>query len=112
MTLHDHGVIFPCMDHSLDPISVQSNIFINDLGRALACVADFGMQVLLSEFSCESYVSSSIGGTVKWIGRELFQVSDESSNFVGFPSTQEVSCFKCIFLRLSVCVLSIALGPF
>ncbi|KAG1799245.1 uncharacterized protein HD556DRAFT_1231740 [Suillus plorans] len=102
------------MDHSLDPISVQSDIFINGLGRALACVADFGMEVPLSEFS----FSSSIRGTVRWIGRELFQISDESSNFVGFPSTQgDVCSFGGIILQvrilcLSDCVLSIVLGPF
>ncbi|KAG2092820.1 uncharacterized protein F5147DRAFT_721863 [Suillus discolor] len=115
ITLHNYNIIFPGMDHSLNSISVQSNIFVDDLRRALACVADFGMEVILSEFSSESYFSSSIGGMLRWIGRELFQVCDESNNFVGFPSTQgDVYSFGGVMFQvcLSDCVLSIALGPF
>ncbi|KAG2140915.1 kinase-like domain-containing protein [Suillus bovinus] len=89
--LHDHGVIHGSLS--------GSNVFINDLGRA--CVADFGMAALLLEFSSESYFSSSIGEAVRWIGPELFQVPDESSNYVGFPSTQgDVYSFGCIMLQV------------
>ncbi|KAG1853480.1 kinase-like domain-containing protein [Suillus subalutaceus] len=89
--LHHHGVIHGSLS--------GSNIFINDLGRA--CVADFGMATLLLEFSSETYFSSSIGGAVRWIGPELFQVPDESSNSIGFPSTQgDVYSFGCIMLQV------------
>lgn len=89
--LHDHGVIHGSLS--------GSNIFINDLGRA--CVADFGMAALLLEFSSESYFSSSIGGAVRWIGPELFQVPDKSNDSVGFPSTQgDVYSFGCIMLQV------------
>ncbi|KAG1792058.1 kinase-like domain-containing protein [Suillus plorans] len=89
--LHDHGVIHGSLS--------GSNVFINDLGRA--CVADFGMAALLLEFSSESYFSSSIGGAVRWIGPELFQVPDDSSDSVGFPSTQgDVYSFGCIMLQV------------
>ncbi|KAG2339247.1 kinase-like protein, partial [Suillus weaverae] len=85
--------------HRLHSNHVLSNIFINDLGRA--CVADFGMAALLLEFSSETYFSSSIGGAVRWIGPELFQVPDGSSNSVGFPSTQgDVYSFGCIMLQV------------
>lgn len=89
--LHHHGVIHGSLS--------GSNIFINDLGRI--CVADFGMAAILLEFSSESYFSSSIGGAVRWIGPELFQVPDKSSNSVGFPSTQgDVYSFGCIMLQV------------
>ncbi|KAG1728734.1 kinase-like domain-containing protein [Suillus paluster] len=89
--LHDHGVIHGSLS--------GSNVFIDDSGRA--CVADFGMAALLMEFSSESHFSSSIGGAVRWIGPELFQVPDKSSNFVGFPSTQgDVYSFGCIMLQV------------
>lgn len=89
--LHDHDVIHGSLS--------GSNIFLDDLGRIR--VADFGMAALLLEFSSESYFSSSIGGAVRWIGPELFQVPDESSNFVGFPSIQgDVYSCGCIMLQV------------
>jgi len=89
--LHDHGVIHGSLS--------GSNIFIDDLGRA--CVADFGMAALLMEFSSETYFSSSIGGAVRWMGPELFQLPDKSSNSAGFPSTQgDIYSFGCIMLQV------------
>jgi len=89
--LHDHSVIHGSLS--------GSNIFIDDRGRA--CVADFGMAALLMEFSSETYFSSSIGGAVRWIGPELFQLPDKSSNSVGFPSTPgDVYSFGCIMLQV------------
>ncbi|KAJ8587863.1 kinase-like protein [Rhizopogon salebrosus TDB-379] len=76
-----------------------SNIFINDLGRA--CIADFGLAGLLMEFSSETYFSSSIGGAVRWIGPELFQLPDKSGDSVGFSSTQgDIYSFGCIILQV------------
>lgn len=66
-------------------------------------MADFEMAALLLEFSSESYFSSSIGGAVRWIGPELFQVPDESSDSVGYPSTQgDVYSFGCIMLQVRI----------
>ena len=52
----------------------QSNILFDDEGKAL--LADFGLSNIVVEPFGPSYVTSSIGGSVRWAAPEHFRISD------------------------------------
>jgi serine/threonine protein kinase len=54
---------------------VKSNILIGENGKAY--LADFGLSNVLAEVRGYSYVTSSIGGSVRWAAPEIFRVSQE-----------------------------------
>ncbi|KIM74971.1 hypothetical protein PILCRDRAFT_688571 [Piloderma croceum F 1598] len=51
-----------------------SNILLDDEGKAL--LADFGLSNIIVEAYGPSYITSSIGGSVRWAAPEHFRISD------------------------------------
>jgi serine/threonine protein kinase len=68
----------PSIIHILFPSSstlcLQSNILLDDEGKAL--LADFGLSNIIVEAYGPAYITSSIGGSVRWAAPEHFRISD------------------------------------
>ena len=57
--------------------SPQSNILIDDEGKA--CLCDFGLSSIAAEFQGTSYLTSTIGGNVRWAAPELYRINEDDS---------------------------------
>jgi serine/threonine protein kinase len=55
----------------------KSNILLD--GDEKACLADFGLSNVVAEACGPLYVTSSIGGSVRWAAPEYFRISEGSS---------------------------------
>ncbi|KAJ8583404.1 kinase-like protein [Rhizopogon salebrosus TDB-379] len=78
-----------------------SNILVHSDGRA--CLADFGLSTILLEFEGPSYLTSSIGGNVRWAAAELFEVPDnskESKAAVSLSTECDIYSFGSITLQV------------
>jgi serine/threonine protein kinase len=81
---------------------LQSNVLVHSNGRA--CLADFGLSTILLEFEGPSYLTSSIGGNVRWAAAELFEVPDnskESKAAVSLSTECDIYSFGSITLQVS-----------
>jgi len=54
-----------------------SNILIDDEGKA--CLCDFGLSSIAAEFQGTSFLTSTIGGNVRWAAPELYRVVENDS---------------------------------
>ena len=57
-------------------IFIKSNILIDSDGKAF--LADFGLSNVVAETHGPLYVTSSIGGSVRWAAPEHFRISEGS----------------------------------
>ncbi|KAH7927904.1 kinase-like protein [Leucogyrophana mollusca] len=74
-----------------------SNILIDRHGRA--CLADFGLSILMLEFHGASYFTSSIRGAVRWAAPELYGVLGHGE--ISRPSTRsDIYSFGSILLQV------------
>jgi serine/threonine protein kinase len=55
----------------------QSNVLLDSDGKAF--LADFGLSNIIAEACGPSYVTSSIGGSIRWAAPEYFRISAGSS---------------------------------
>lgn len=55
----------------------QHNVLISDNKSPM--LADFGLSLMLSQTQATTGTTSSIGGTVRWMAKELFQSSSNGS---------------------------------
>jgi serine/threonine protein kinase len=55
-------------------LCLQSNILLDDEGKAL--LADFGLSNIVVEAYGPSYITSSVGGSVRWAAPEHFRIPD------------------------------------
>jgi serine/threonine protein kinase len=55
-------------------IHFQSNILLDEDGKAV--LSDFGLSNVVVDACGPSYVTSSIGGSVRWAAPEHFRISD------------------------------------
>lgn len=59
------------------------NVLINDTG--MACLVDFGLSTIQAEFEGTSYITSTVGGAIRYRAPELFPsmaALDELCNFI------------------------------
>lgn len=54
-----------------------ANILITDNGSA--CLCDFGLSSIAAEFQGTSYITSTLGGNVRWAAPELYHGIEEGS---------------------------------
>ena len=55
----------------------QSNILIDDEGKA--CLCDFGLSSIAADFQGTSFLTSTIGGNVRWAAPELYFTNEDDS---------------------------------
>jgi serine/threonine protein kinase len=72
-------------------------------GDGRACLADFGLSTMLLEFIGPSYLTSSIGGNIRWAAAELFEVpeDDEEEAAVALTMECDIYSFGSITLQVS-----------
>lgn len=61
----------------LSDSSFQSNILIDDEGKARLC--DFGLSSIAADFQSTSHLTSTIGGNVRWAAPELYHIYEDDS---------------------------------
>ncbi|KAF8437621.1 kinase-like domain-containing protein, partial [Boletus edulis BED1] len=84
---------------------VQSNILIHGNGRA--CIADFGLSMVLTEFGGSTFTASCHArGTLRWIAPELLDLeisedeTGEESPYVAPTTQSDVYSFGSIMLQI------------
>jgi serine/threonine protein kinase len=56
---------------------LKSNVLLDSDGKAF--LADFGLSNIIAEAYGPSYITSSIGGSIRWAAPEYFRISGGSS---------------------------------
>lgn len=75
-----------------------ANILITDNGSA--CLCDFGLSSIAAEFAGTSYITSTLGGNVRWAAPELYhQPEDGSATVVNTHS--DVYSYGSVTLEVS-----------
>ena len=88
------------LDVSIDTdSSPQSNILIDSSGRAL--LSDFGLSVILAELEGASYLTSSMGGTIRYAAPEIYAFQEDSTN-VRVSTRSDVYSFGSVMYQVSV----------
>ncbi|KAJ8583885.1 kinase-like protein, partial [Rhizopogon salebrosus TDB-379] len=80
-----------------------SNVLIGSNGRA--CLADFGLSTMILEFTGPSYLTSTIGGNIRWAAAELFEVPEDEGIVAAVPLSTEcdIYSFGSITLQVLTC---------
>jgi serine/threonine protein kinase len=76
---------------------LKSNVLINDKGSAF--LADFGLSNVVAETRGPSYVTSSIGGSVRWAAPEHFRIS-EGSNVSTVTTYGDIYSYGSVMLQV------------
>jgi serine/threonine protein kinase len=78
--------------------SGQANVLITNGGEA--CLADFGLSILLDDFSyeLEFCTTPTTESTCRWMAPELI---DPKQSFVGKACTSDIYAFGCVCLEVS-----------
>jgi len=80
----------------------QSNVLVHGNGRA--CLADFGLSTIVTEFIGTSYLTSTIKGNIRWAAAELFEVpedDEEDEATVSLSTECDIYSFGSIALQVS-----------
>ena len=86
--------LFSCSSITL---SLKSNILLDSGCKAF--LADFGLSKVVAEASSPLYVTSSIGGSIRWAVPECFRISEGSS--VSTVTTQgDVYSYGSVMLQV------------
>lgn len=75
----------------------QSNILITDDGKA--CLCDFGLSSIVAELQGTSYLTSTIGGAVRWAAAELFCIQDDD-NLPTITTHSDIYSFGSVMLEV------------
>lgn len=59
-------------------ISIQMNVLIDREERA--CLSDFGLSTIIEDVQGTTFLSSNLGGAVRWAAPELFSFPDEDTD--------------------------------
>ncbi|KAF7973410.1 hypothetical protein HWV62_15209 [Athelia sp. TMB] len=93
--LHGEGVVHGDL--------TGANILVDDDGSA--CLCDFGMSSIAAEFQGTSYITSTIGGNIRWAAPEyVLQANDESVAAAGVSKQTDAYSYGSVMLE--VCILS------
>jgi serine/threonine protein kinase len=76
-----------------------SNVLIYANRRA--CLADFGLSTIIVDFEGTSYLTSSIGGNVRWVAAELCEASEDGE--VSLSTECDIYSFGSIILQILTC---------
>jgi len=75
-------------------------------GDGMACLSDFGLSTIKAELQSNSYLTSSIGGNVRFAAPEIYQrkLKDvDESNSTHSPSKQgDIYSFGGVMLQVSL----------
>ena len=79
----------------------QSNVLVMENGTA--CLSDFGLSGVISEFFSSSNFSSSVSGNIRWGAPELFALPDtQDGTSINLPS-KEADIYSFGSIMLQVC---------
>ncbi|OAX38452.1 kinase-like protein, partial [Rhizopogon vinicolor AM-OR11-026] len=81
-----------------------SNVLVHGNGRA--CLADFGLSTIVTEFIGTSYLTSTIKGNIRWAAAELFEVpedDEEGEATVSLSTECDIYSFGSIALQVLTC---------
>lgn len=56
---------------------IGANILITDDGSA--CLCDFGLSSIVAEFQGTSYITSTMGGNIRWAAPELLRTGEDGT---------------------------------
>ena len=82
-------------------LSPQSNILIDDEGKAKLC--DFGLSSIVVEFCGTSSLTSCIGGAVRWADASLYSLStddDEVQETPALTTRSDIYSFGSVTLEV------------
>lgn len=76
------------------------NVLIKDDGGA--CLCDFGLSTIVEDVHGQSFLSSILGGNVRWAAPEIFSFSEANNDSKALLSTSsDIYSFGCILLEVS-----------
>ncbi|KAJ8581452.1 kinase-like protein [Rhizopogon salebrosus TDB-379] len=78
-----------------------SNVLVHGNGRA--CLSDFGLSTIVLEFVGPSYLTSTMGGNIRWAAAELFEEPDDDEAAVSLSTECDIYSFGSIFLQVLTC---------
>ena len=78
-----------------------ANILVDDDGSARLC--DFGMSSIAAEFQGTSYITSTIGGNIRWAAPEyVLQANDESVAVAGVNKQTDAYSYGSVTLEVRI----------
>jgi len=87
---------------------LQSNVLVQGNGRA--CLADFGLSMMVLGFTNPSYVTSSIRGNIRWAAAELFEVPDDDDDDDDTAVSLSIECDVYSFGSIALQVGNLEFG--
>lgn len=94
-----HFLIHHLLPFSGSDVSSQSNILIDDEGKARLC--DFGLSSIAADFQSTSHLTSTIGGNVRWAAPELYHIYEDDST-PSVTTYSDIYSFGSVMLEVQI----------